>query len=473
MNRPLRVAIVGAGPAGMYAAGHLLEGAGGTFLDGRLQHLVNRPVEVDVFERLPVPWGLLRHGVAPDHPDKKQVQQVYEDITARPRFRYFGHVELGKHIQVEELAEWYDAVIYAVGASGDAALGIPGEDLPGSLSAREFVAWYNGHPDYRDLEVDLSAERVVIVGNGNVAMDVARILSQLPDTLAKTDIAMHALDALRYSRVREVVLLGRRAHVHGAFNNPELEELGELPEVDIVVDTGGLDKEHLALQGLTDAVTLRKIATLQRLAERPPMGHPRRIVLRFLSSPVQVLGEGRVQGLTIARNRLERDGAGQWRATPSEEVEQLDCGLVMRAIGFFGQSLPGLPFDAVRGVVPSEEGRVLQDGQILPGHYVTGWIRRGPRGIIGTNKKCARDTVRALLADADAGRLPTAGTLDAAAVEQRIRERQPNYVSQSEWLRLDDAERRAGRLEGRPRVKLTRVEEMLAAANPPQGLYQP
>lgn len=463
MNRPLRVAIVGAGPAGMYAAGHLLEGAGGTFLDGRLQHLVNRPVEVDVFERLPVPWGLVRHGVAPDHPDKKRVQQVYEDIAARPGFRYFGHVELGKHVSVAELGEWYDAVIYAVGASGDAALGIPGEGLPGSLSAREFVAWYNGHPDYRDLAVDLSAERAVIVGNGNVAMDVARMLSLSPEALAKTDIADHALEALRGSRIREVVVLGRRAHFQGAFNNPELEELGGLPGVDVAVDTGGLDWNDLSYQSVMDVSSCRKTKTLKSFSERPRPADHRRIVLKFLGSPLEIGGTDRVEHLRIVRNRLERDNNGQWLAKATDQVETLDCGLVLRAIGFRGVAVPGLPFDEVRGVVSSVEGRVVKAGQVVPGHYVTGWIRRGPRGIIGTNKKCARDTVRALLADADAGRLPMAGTLDAQSVERRIRERQPDCVNLAGWRRLDAAETRAGRGQGRPRVKLTRIAEMLAA----------
>lgn len=462
MSRPLRVAIVGAGPAGMYAAGHLLEGAGGTFLDGRLQHLVNRPVEVDVFERLPVPWGLVRHGVAPDHPDKKRVRQVYEDIAARPGFRYFGNVELGTHVSVAELGEWYDAVIYAVGASGDAALGIPGEDLPGSLSAREFVAWYNGHPDYRDLAVDLSSERAVIVGNGNVAMDVARMLSLSPDVLAKTDIADHALEALRGSRIREVVVLGRRAAFQGAFNNPELEELGALPGVDLGVEGGDVGFEEARFQGVMDESARRKIATLKRFSERPVRGLDRRIVLKFLASPFEIQGEGRVQSLRIVQNRLARDDSGHWLAKATDQLETLACGLVLRAIGFKGVAVPGLPFDAGRGVVPSADGRVLREGQVLPGHYVTGWIRRGPRGIIGTNKKCARDTVRALLADADAGRLPLSGTLAAAAVERRLRERQPESMDLAGWRRLDALETQAGRLQGRPRVKRTRVAEMLA-----------
>lgn len=462
MSRPLRVAIVGAGPAGMYAAGHLLEGAGGTFLDGRLQHLVNRPVEVDVFERLPVPWGLVRHGVAPDHPDKKRVQQVYEDIAARPGFRYFGHVELGKHVSVAELGEWYDAVIYAVGASGDAALGIPGEDLPGLLSAREFVAWYNGHPDYRDLAVDLSSERAVIVGNGNVAMDVARMLSLSPEALAKTDIADHALEALRGSRIREVVVLGRRAAFQGAFNNPELEELGELPGVDLGVEGGDVGFEEARFQGVLEDSARRKFATLKRFSERPVRGLDRRIVLKFLASPLEIQGEGRVQSLRIVQNRLARDDSGHWLAKATDQLETLTCGLVLRAIGFKGVAVPGLPFDAGRGVVPSADGRVLREGRVLPGHYVTGWIRRGPRGIIGTNKKCARDTVRALLADADAGRLPLSGTLAAAAVERRLRERQPESMDLAGWRRLDALETQAGRLQGRPRVKRTRVAEMLA-----------
>ncbi len=462
MSRPLRVAIVGAGPAGMYAAGHLLEGAGGTFLDGRLQHLVNRPVEVDVFERLPVPWGLVRHGVAPDHPDKKRVQQVYEDIAARPGFRYFGHVELGKHVSVAELGEWYDAVIYAVGASGDAALGIPGEDLPGLLSAREFVAWYNGHPDYRDLAVDLSSERAVIVGNGNVAMDVARMLSLSPEALAKTDIADHALETLRGSRIREVVVLGRRAAFQGAFNNPELEELGELPGVDLGVEGGDVGFEEARFQGVLEDSARRKFATLKRFSERPVRGLDRRIVLKFLASPLEIQGEGRVQSLRIVQNRLARDDSGHWLAKATDQLETLACGLVLCAIGFKGIAVPGLPFDAGRGVVPSADGRVLREGQVLPGHYVTGWIRRGPRGIIGTNKKCARDTVRALLADADAGRLPLSGTLTAAAVERRLRERQPESMDLAGWRRLDALETQAGRLQGRPRVKRTRVAEMLA-----------
>jgi ferredoxin--NADP+ reductase len=459
----LRVAVVGAGPAGMYAAGHLLEGPAGTYLDGRLQRLTDRPTEVDVFDRLPTQWGLVRHGVAPDHPEKKLVQTVFEATAARPGFRFFGNVEIGNHVHPQELSRWYDAVIYATGASGDMPLAVPGEELPGCLAARVFVAWYNGHPDYRDVDIDLSHERAVVVGNGNVALDVARILAMPISDLERTDIAPHALEVLRASQVREVVLLGRRGPVHGAFNYPELDELGELAGVDIVVN-GEPPSDHDVDRADQDAATRRKVATLRGYAERPIAGHRRAIVLRFLSSPVQVLGTDKVTGLVVSRNHLERDDSGHVRARPSGEKETLDTGLIIRAIGYSGTPLPGLPFDERRAVIPNVDGRVVNHGHPVPGAYVTGWIKRGPRGIIGTNKKCARDTVRTMLADAAAGALSTDGTLEAAAMERILRERRPQLIDQRGWLRIDDHERRAGRALGRPRHKLTDVAEQLAAA---------
>lgn len=463
MTRPLRVAVVGAGPAGLYAAGHLLEGPAGTYVDGGLQRLSDRPIQVDVFDRLPTQWGLVRHGVAPDHPEKKLVQSVFEATAARPGFRFFGNVDIGNHVRVQELSQWYDAVIYAIGASSDATMQIPGEDLPGCLAARVFVAWYNGHPDYRDVDIDLSHERVVVIGNGNVALDVARILAMPIADLERTDIAPHALEVLRASRVREVVVLGRRGYAHGAFNNPELDELGDLAGVDIVVN-GEPPSDHDVHLGDQDAVTRRKVATLRRYAERPVAGNRRAIVLRFLTSPVQILGTDKVTGLLVSHNRLEHDDSGHVHARPFGENEVIDTGLIMRAIGYAGTPLLGLPFDERSAVIPNVDGRVVDHGHPMPGAYVTGWIKRGPRGIIGTNKKCARDTVRALLADADAGVLPTDGTLEASAVERILRERRPQLIDQRGWLRIDDHERRAGRTLGRPRHKLTSVTEQLAAA---------
>ncbi|MGY4101489.1 FAD-dependent oxidoreductase [Nocardia sp. R16R-3T] len=463
MKAPLRVAVVGAGPAGMYAAGHLLEGPAGTYLDGQLQRLTDHPIEVDVFDRLPTQWGLVRHGVAPDHPEKKLVQTVFEAAAARPGFRFFGNVDIGNHISAQELSQWYDAVIYAIGASGDMSMGIPGEEVPGCLAARVFVAWYNGHPDYRDVDVDLSHERVVIVGNGNVALDVARILAMPIADLERTDIAPYALEALRTSRVREIVLLGRRGRVHGAFNNAELDELGELPGVDIVVE-GDPPSDHNAVLGDQDPATRRKVSTLRRYEHRPVAGHERAIVLRFLTSPVQLLGTDKVTGLLVSRNHLECDDTDRACARPTGATEIIGTGLVLRAIGYCGIPLPGLPFDEVRGVIPNLDGRVVEDGRAMPGTYVTGWIKRGPRGIIGTNKKCARDTVRALRADAVAGALPRDGTLAPAAVERLVRQRCPQLVDQRGWLCIDDYERRAGRALGRPRHKLTDIAEQLAAA---------
>jgi ferredoxin--NADP+ reductase len=463
MNRPLRVAVVGAGPAGMYAAGHLLEGPAGTYLDGRLRHIVDMPVEVDVFDALPTQWGLLRHGVAPDHPEKKLVQRIFEQNAARPGFRFYGNVEIGNDVHSGELADWYDAVVYAHGAAGDNRLGVPGEDLPGSLSARAFVAWYNGHPDYRDLEVDLSCERVVVVGNGNVALDVARILAAPVAALSATDVAEHARAALADSGVREIVVLGRRTCGHAAFHNPELEELAHLTDVDIIVEAGEPDivpgdREH-------DRDTRRKVATLRRYAARPVSGSSRRIVLRFLGAPVAVVGHARVEGLLVARNDVERDDTGRATVRPARgDAELLETGLVLRAVGYFGIPMPGLPYDDQRGIVPNAGGRVLSDGRPVPGRYVTGWAKRGPRGIIGANKKCARDTVLALIDDARADRLPRAGTLTAEAVHAILRDRCPGAVDQAGWLRIDDRERRAGRAGGRPRVKLADRPALLAAA---------
>ena len=457
--RPLRVAVVGAGPAGIYAAGHLLAGPAGTYVDGRLVDLTDGPVEVDVLERLPTPWGLVRGGVAPDHPDKKLVAELFETIARRPGFRFFGNVEVGRDVQPAELTRWYDAVIYAVGAAGDRALAIPGEALAGCLSAREFVAWYNGHPDYSDLRVDLSCERAVIIGNGNVALDVARILTLDCEALARTDIADHALRALRGSAIREVVILGRRGHLQAAFNTPELEELMRLPGVDLVVDEVPTADDMLDPPGWS---VQRKLDVLRDCASSPPARRRKRIVLRFLTSPTALTGTDRVESVLVVRNRLEHGADRRVRVRPTDERSAIPTGLVLRAIGYFGQSVPGLPFDEERGVIPNNGGRVLAGDQPTPGTYVTGWIKRGPSGIIGTNKKCSRDTVRALLADAVAERLPTGNTLDATAAATALSGRQPALVDDAGWRAIDRLERTAGRLTDRPRVKLSTMQELLS-----------
>ncbi len=445
-ERPLRVAIIGSGPSGLYAAGHLLETPAGTFADGRLSQRVRRSVEVDVIDRLPTPWGLIRGGVAPDHPDKKKISRIYDAIAHRPGFRFIGNVRVGETITPDQLSSWYDAVIYAVGADGERRLGIPGEALPGSHSARSFVGWYNGHPDFSALDFDLRTARAVIVGNGNVSMDVARILLKPVSELRKTDIAAHALEALSRSQIREVVVLGRRGPQDAAFNFPELEELGELPDTAIVVEDLAAAESVLATgqDGDLKMRILRALITQHRSGSR-------RIVLRFNTLPIAVIGTQAVEGLRVA-SRLANDSSN----------EVLETGLLLAAVGYRGQALPGLPFDDTNGVVPSQDGRVMQGNAPLPGSYVTGWIRRGPRGIIGSNKKCARDCVASLLADADAGLLPRAGTLDGREVLARLRERY-SVTSYADWQRIDQAERRAGAEAGRPRVKLTTIDTLMNA----------
>jgi ferredoxin--NADP+ reductase len=450
-GRPLRVAVVGSGPAGFYAAGALLGG--------------EQPAEVDMFDRLPTPWGLVRLGVAPDHPKIKSVSKAFERIAERPGFRFLGNVEIGRDLEHADLVALYDAVIYSVGAQTDRHMGIPGEDLPGSWPATEFVAWYNGHPDHQALDFDLSGERAVVIGNGNVAVDVARMLALTPEELAPTDTTDAAMQAIGSSGLREIVMIGRRGPVQAAFTNPELIELGELAGADVIVDPADLELDaasEAAMEGDTNAV--RNLEVLREYAARAPTGKPKRLVLRFLWSPVALLGDDRVEAVELVRNRLEPDGRGGLRAVPGEEHETLPAGIVFRSVGYRGVALPGIPFDESRGTIRNERGRVVdEDGVPVPGVYAAGWIKRGPSGVIGTNKKDATETVDLLLEDFRDDRLPqvdrTAHDVDALLAARGIR-----HVVHAGWTTIDELERAAGEKLGRPRVKLCTWDELLAAA---------
>ncbi len=453
-DSPIRIAVVGAGPAGFYAAGHLLKDS-----EGR--------IEVDMLERLPTPWGLVRSGVAPDHPKIKSVTRVYEKTAAHPRFRYFGNIELGSHVTREELLSHYHAIVYATGSPADRPLGIPGEELPGSWAATDFVGWYNGHPDHPDLEFDLACERAVVIGNGNVALDVARMLVLSHEELSLTDIADHALQALEHSGVREVVVLGRRGPAQAAFTNPELLELGELAGADVIVDPAELERALAVPDPAVDKITEGNVRILRDYAERAPRGEPRRVVLRFLLSPVELLPDqrGHVGAVRVARNELAAAPDGRLRAQATEEYETIPAGLVFRAIGYRGVALPGVPFDEHSGVIHNERGRVLGPEGPLRGEYAVGWIKRGPTGVIGTNKKDAQETVNAILDDLSAGLLPTPPAPDPAELLETLRARQPELVSYAGWSEIDRHERSLGEPSGRPRVKLTRIDEMLRVAS--------
>lgn len=448
----LRVAIVGAGPAAAYAADELLRRC---------------DVQVEMFDRLPTPWGLVRAGVAPDHPGTKTVAGMFESAFRRDTLQYYLNVEVGKHITHEELLAHHHAVLYAVGASSDRRMGIPGEELPGSHSATEFVAWYNGHPDYADRVFDLSGERAIIVGNGNVALDVARVLTVDPDELAKTDIADHALAALRGSNIREVVVLGRRGPLQAAYTSPEFLALAHLSGVDIVIDPAELELDP-ASRALLDhpdvEPSLRlKYVLAEEFAAKPPAEGNKRIVFKYLAAPTALTGTDKVEALEYARNELvEEDGI--LNARPTDEIGSLPASLVLRSIGYRGQPMPDLPFDDKRAVVPNEHGRVIgADGQPLPGVYVSGWIKRGPRGVIGSNRVDSEETVEGLIADFIAGKL-AAPTADREALRALVQERQPDLVDRVGWKAIDQAERGAGKESGRPRVKFTTLADLLQAA---------
>jgi ferredoxin--NADP+ reductase len=432
MSDPLRVAVVGSGPAGFYAAGALLA--------------ADLPVEVDMIERLPTPWGLVRLGVAPDHPNIKAVSRAFERIAAQPGFRFFGNVELGRDLSHDELMRIYDAVVYAVGAQTDRRLGIPGEDLPGSWAATEFVAWYNGHPDYQGVPFDLNVERAVVVGAGNVALDVARMLALAPEELAPTDTTDAAIAAINESPLAEIVILARRGPAQAAFTTPELKEMGELADADVIIDAADLEGAVGA-----DTNSERNLEVLREYSTREPPGKRRRVVFRFCVSPVEIRGAERVEEIEIVHNELVDGGA---RAVPTNRREMIPCGLVFRSVGYRGVALPGVPFDEDNGVIPNDRGRVE------PGLYVAGWIKRGPTGVIGTNKKDATETVELLLEDARAGLL----SREADERLESLLEGRCEVVAYAGWAAIDLEERTRGEPHGRPRIKLCSWEALLASA---------
>ena len=451
-DNPLRVAIVGAGPSGFYAAEALLKSG--------------QRVLIDMVERLPAPFGLVRHGVAPDHPKLKEAIAVYDRIARSPEFRFFGNVTVGRDVSVDALRAAYHAVIFACGAESDRRLGLPGEDLAGSYTATEFVGWYNGHPDFRDRGFDLSQEVAVIIGQGNVAADVCRILAKTVDELKHTDIAEHALEALAGSRVREIHVVGRRGPAQAKFTAKELRELGELEDADVVLDPAELELNAESLAEFEDrkgAAAKKNVEILREFAARPRTARGRRIYFRFLLSPVEILGREHVEGVVLERNRLSGGPFEQSARGTGERVE-MAAGLVFRSIGYKGTAIEGVPFDARQGVFPSKDGRVVgPDGAPVPGVYVCGWIKRGPTGIIGTNKPCSVATVASLLADLAAldGPRPGAEGLPALGGADGRR-----VVSYQDWLAIDQAEMDRGAPKGKPREKFTRVAEMLEVLGP-------
>jgi ferredoxin--NADP+ reductase len=453
--RPYHVAIVGSGPSGYFAAASLLK-----FADSD----DDADVRVDMLEMLPTPWGLVRSGVAPDHPKIKSISAQFEKTALDPRFRFFGNIVVGEHVHTTELADRYDAVIYAVGAQSDRPLNIPGEDLPGSVAAVDFVGWYNAHPHFEEMAPDLSTGRAVVVGNGNVALDVARILVTDPDVLGNTDIADHALQVLHDRGVEEVLVIGRRGPLQAPFTTLELRELGHLEglgDVDVVVDPA--DFEDISDEDLEAAgKTVRNnIKVLRGYADVAPKGAKRRIVFRFRTSPIEIKGDGKVESIVLGRNELVADDTGRVSAKDTGEREEVPAQLVVRAVGYRGVATPGLPFDDKNGTIPHSSGRVEGSRN----EYVVGWIKRGPTGVIGSNKSDSQETVDTLVGDLAGADLADFAENHSEMLAEWFVERQPKVVTDDHWKLIDDHERGAGGTGGRPRVKLTSVAELLRIAH--------
>ena len=456
-SKSLRVAIIGAGPAGFYCAGELFK----EYSDG---------VEVDMFDRLPVPFGLVRFGVAPDHLKIKSVTKLYERIASKPGFRFWGNVEFGKHIDLEDLRANYHCIVFAYGAQESRRLSIPGENLQGSHAATDFVAWYNGHPDYSNYTFDLSVDTAVVVGIGNVAIDVARILCLTKEELLQSDIADYAMDALLQSRVKEVVLLGRRGPAQAAFTNPEIKALGDLQGADIHIVDEEAELDILSRQDLDDngdKMLARKVEIIQDFAERKYNNKSKAIKIRFLTSPVEIFsnGTGKVSGIRLVKNEIYRTDQGVLKARPMDLYEDISVGLVLRSVGYLGSAVPDIPFDNKSGIICNLQGRILnpETQELLTGMYTCGWIKRGPTGVIGTNKADSIETVNCLIEDVKSGNILKPTESSIVSIEELVRSRQPDVFTFTDWKKIDNIEIDKGSLVGRPRVKLTSMSSILKA----------
>jgi ferredoxin--NADP+ reductase len=446
-----RIAVIGAGPSGIYSADALTR-------EG------DALVSVDVIERLPAPFGLVRYGVAPDHLSIRSVRETLAKVLVRPRVRFLGGIEVGADVSVVELHEYYDAIVFTYGASSDRRLGISGEDLPGSIAATDFVAWYTGHPDasIEAIETGLTGVRsVVVIGVGNVAVDVARVLAKSNAELTHTDMPHHVLDKLNGSTVTDIHILGRRGPAQASFTTKELRELGELAEASVVVHAEDLVLDPASAAACAqNKVVARNLEVLEQWSQRAPIERRRRIHMRFYARPAELLGESHVTGVSVERTYVDATGA----AVGTGQLSTIPAELVIRSVGYRGLPLAGLRFDADRGVIPHEDGRITHDGAVIPGEYVAGWIKRGPTGIIGTNKKDAAQTVSSLLEDLDGLPIAPRHEADLAAV---LAARGVHVVTLQGWSAIDAAEIELGRLHGRDRTTIHSREELLALTRDP------